>query len=188
MQLLTDQEIEYLHRRYAKNEAEFKLVYTHCQVIWALAQQLISQRNLAVDTRLVKLGALLHDIGVYGLDVEEAYIRHGIIGYQLLRHEGLSEAICRFASHHTGMGLTKQEIIDTNLPLPPVDYLAESPEEGLVMYADKFHSKSKPTSFNKVSTIKAHLARFGADKVHQFETFTARFGLPNLPELEHLIT
>ncbi len=34
-----------------------------------------------------------------------------------------------------------------NLPVPPADYLAETPEERLVMYADKFHSKSHPGRF-----------------------------------------
>lgn len=34
-----------------------------------------------------------------------------------------------------------------NLPVPPADYLAETAEERLVMYADKFHSKSRPTRF-----------------------------------------
>ena len=48
------------------------------------------------------------------------------------------------ASHHTGVGLTAEQILHRKLPLPAVDLLAETVEEELVMYADAFHTKSVP--------------------------------------------
>lgn len=48
---------------------------------------------------------------------------------------------------HTGVGLTKEDVLVQGLPLPPADYVAITPEERLVMYADKFHSKTTPPTF-----------------------------------------
>ena len=50
-----------------------------------------------IDIDLARAGALLHDIGVYRLyddagNLDGAnYIRHGILGYELLQEEGLPE-------------------------------------------------------------------------------------------------
>ena len=120
-----------------------------------------------IDIDLAQAGALLHDVGVYRLyddagNLDGAnYIRHGILGYELLQEEGLPEAICRFASHHTGVGLTRDDVIAQRLPLPPADYLAETGEERLVMYADKFHSKKTPPVLLTAPAYAARVRRFG---------------------------
>lgn len=41
----TDQEIESLHLKYAKNETDFALIYGHCRVIEAIATQLLDAKN-----------------------------------------------------------------------------------------------------------------------------------------------
>jgi hypothetical protein len=46
--------------------------------------------------------------------------------------------------------------------LPEQDFTAESLEERLVMYADKFHSK--PPRFNSFAQYVAHAAKFGQEK------------------------
>ena len=102
------------------------------------------------------------------------YIRHGILGYELLQEEGLPEAICRFASHHTGVGLTRDDVIAQRLPLPPADYLAETGEERLVMYADKFHSKKTPPVLLTAPAYAASVRRFGAEKVAAFQAMRDR--------------
>ena len=66
------------------------------------------------------------------------------------------------------------------LPLPPADYLAETGEEALVMYADKFHSKTSPPAFLTAEAYATSVLRFGADKVIAFESLRARFGEPDL--------
>ncbi|MGB4758460.1 MAG: HD domain-containing protein [Candidatus Saccharimonadales bacterium] len=190
MQLTSLQAITDLHKKYAPAAAVYELVHTHCKAVWDIALQLIDANDLAVDRGLVKLGCMVHDIGVYelydkhGNELRELhYITHGTRGEEILRREGFPETICRFASHHTGVGLTAQDILKSNLPIPLQDYLAETPEEALVMYADKFHSKSRPPHFNSYAYYKQYVLRFGKQKAAAFESLRRQFGMPDLNPL-----
>jgi uncharacterized protein len=174
--------IRALHREVAPDDAGFELVHTHCEIVWAIAEQLIVSRELAVDVELVRAGSLVHDIGVYLLD-GSPYIRHGVLGEELLLARGFPPSLARFCSHHTGVGLTRADVERQALPLPPGDYLAESAEERLVMYADKFHSKSTPPVFVTAATAAARLSRFGAEQVARFAGMAAEFGEPDLAAL-----
>ena len=80
----------------------------------------------------------------------------------------------------TGMGLTRDDVLRQGLPLPPADYLAETGEEALVMYADKFHSKTTPPALLTACAYAASVRRFGEDKVARFEWMRAAFGEPDL--------
>jgi uncharacterized protein len=185
----SDAEILALHRRYAPTPAAFSLVHTHCVIVAAVAAQLLERRPQPVDAGLVRAGCLLHDIGVYRLYDAQGhldgpnYLRHGLLGEQLLRELGYPETLCRFCSHHTGSGLTKEEIRRWHLPLPAADYLAETDEEALVMYADTFHSKNDPPVLVPADLTRGRLARFGEGPVSRFEAFVARFGEPDLARL-----
>ena len=191
MRIPTDEEILGLHEKHAPTAQAFDLVYTHCVIVCDIAEQLHSRlgAGLAIDIDLARAGALLHDVGVYRLydnagNLDGAhYIRHGVLGYELLQEEGFPEAICRFASHHTGVGLTRDDVISQGLPLPPADYLAETAEERLVMYADKFHSKTTPPVFRTAPACAARLRRFGEEKVRAFQAMRDAFGEPDLAAL-----
>lgn len=186
--LPTDQQIETLHRKYAKTGDDFRLVYTHCRVVEAIAMQLLDAKPIpGIDRRLVHIGCMLHDIGAY--DVLEngqfvAGVRHGVIGENILRKEGVSETICRCASHHTGVGLTKQDVIDQGLPIHVADYVAETDEERLIMYADKFHSKSSPPLeapyFCTFEWFYNSIQKFGTDKAEKLDGLAELFGKPDL--------
>lgn len=65
--LPTYEEILALHKKYSPSEVAFDLVFTHCQIVRELAEQLISKLGVPVNSELVKAGCLLHDIGVYRL-------------------------------------------------------------------------------------------------------------------------
>jgi uncharacterized protein len=191
MRIPTDEEILALHSKHAPTPGALDLVYTHCVIVGILAEQLCSRPGpgLDVDADLVRAGSLLHDIGVYRLydeagDLDHAgYIRHGVLGYELLREEGLPEAICRFASHHIGVGISRDDVLAQHLPIPPADYLAETGEERLVMYADNFHSKTTPPVFRTASACAARLRRFGEEKVRAFQAMRDTFGEPDLAAL-----
>lgn len=182
----TDEQIRALHERFAPTEDAFDLVYTHCRIVCDVAVQLIDRHRLAVDVPLVRAGSLLHDIGVYRLygatgQLDHGnYIRHGVLGHTLLRGLGLPEVVGRFCSHHTGVGLTRADVLRQGLPLPVDDYTADSPEEQLVMYADKFHSKTTPPAFVTATSYAARLRRFGVDKVASFAALVETFGEPDL--------
>jgi uncharacterized protein len=184
-----DDAIRSLHERYAPSREAFEVVWTHCRIVCEIAEQLMQGGGLDVDKDLVRAGCLLHDIGVYRLygpsgKIDYAgYLRHGVLGHEILRDEGFSEEICRFCSHHTGVGLTRDDVRRQGLPLPVADYLAESGEERLVMYADKFHSKTDPPTFVSADTYAARVRRYGDDKVPVFEAMRASLGEPDLASL-----
>jgi uncharacterized protein len=190
MRIPAAEEIRALHEKHAPTPEAFDSVYTHCLIVAELADQLIaSQPGLEVDPELVRAGALLHDIGVYllydraGRLDEKNYIRHGVLGQQLLDEAGLPHRICRFASHHTGMGLTRDDITRQGLPLPVDDYLAETVEEELVMYADKFHAKTQPPAFLTAAVYGPRVRRFGPKKADAFDRMVARYGEPEVAPL-----
>ncbi|MCL2580913.1 MAG: HDIG domain-containing protein [Streptosporangiales bacterium] len=189
MRIPNDSEIRRLHSKYAPTADALDLVYTHCEIVGALAVQLRGRADSGTDIELARAGALLHDVGVYRLYDDEGnldypnYIRHGVLGHELLAAEGFDEEFCRFASCHTGVGLTKDDIARQDLPVPPADYLAETGEETLVMYADKFHSKTTPPAFLTADAYAAKVRRFGDDKAAAFARMRARFGEPDLAAL-----
>jgi uncharacterized protein len=192
MRIPTDEQILGLHKKHAPTADAFDLVYTHCRIVCGIAEQLDSrsaqarQLDIDIDIDLVRAGCLLHDLGVYRLYDDDgeldrgSYLRHGILGYELLQEEGLPETICRFASRHTGVGLSRDDVITQGLPLPPADYLAETGEERLVMYADKFHSKKTPPVFFTAPVYAARIGRYGAGKIAAFDAMRAAFGDPDL--------
>jgi uncharacterized protein len=186
VQIPGEAEIRALHEKHAPSRAAFDLVYGHCVIVCGIAGQLLARADLGLDADLVRAGSLLHDIGVYrlydaaGQRLVAHYLRHGLLGHELLVTEGYPEAICRFASRHTGMGLSREDVRSQGLPLPAGDYLAESGEEQLVMYADKFHSKTGPPVFVTAEEYAASVRRFGEDKVATFAAMRERFGEPDL--------
>ncbi|BCJ73715.1 phosphohydrolase [Catellatospora sp. IY07-71] len=189
MAIPTDEQVRALHERYAPSQEAFDLVHTHCVIVCAVAEQLLDAHGAGVNADLVRAGCLLHDIGVYRLyDAagqldHRFYIRHGVLGYDLLREAGLPEVLCRFCTHHTGVGLTGDDVLRQGLPLPPGDYLADTAEERLVMYADKFHSKSDPPTFVSAAAYTGKVRRFGEDKAAVFADMVAQYGEPDLAVL-----
>ena len=148
-----------------------------------------------IDEHLVVIGGLLHDIGTYtvlkhdGTDGEplkfsrKRYILHGLNGYELLLREGVDESIAEFARNHTGVGLTKAAVIAQDLPLPPDDYVPVNLEQEIVMYADKFHSKSVPPKFLTVDAYTERAARFGEDNRREWLDLVDKWGVPDVPAL-----
>ena len=99
--LPTEVQIKNLHKKYAKTDADFALIYTHCQVIDAIAAQLLDAKpNSQIDRDLLHVACMLHDIGAYDVLENGKFVdgvRHGVIGEQILRNEGFPEQIWRFA-------------------------------------------------------------------------------------------
>ena len=116
MKLPGDKEIRALHEKYAPSREAFELVYTHCEIVCGIAEQLLVRSAPDLNAELARAGSLLHDIGVYllyddaGILDHSNYLRHGLLGDELLAAEGLPEVICRFASHHTGVGLSRDDV------------------------------------------------------------------------------
>ena len=137
--------------------------------------------ELALDEDFLYEAAMLHDIGIRWCHApsifcngSEPYIRHGLIGGELLRKEGLLRH-ARVCERHTGTGITRLQIEQQQLPLPLADYVPETMEEQLVCYADKFFSKSHPDRVLTVEQAAKSLERFGHEGVDKFLQWAARF-------------
>jgi len=187
MQVPTDREIRTLHRDHAPTRDAFESVYAHCELVGQIAEQFLARLDL--DGDLVRAGALLHDIGVYRLyspagELDTVgYIRHGVLGHELLHSLGFPDEISRFCSRHSGVGITRDDVLRQSLPLPVDDYVPGSPEEELVMYADKFHSKRTPPVFVSGDSYAEAVARWGADKAVLFGALRQWYGDPDLRSL-----
>ena len=138
--------------------------------------------EFAVDIQFIEEAAMLHDIGIFRCDAagiqcfgNEPYIRHGIIGGELLRSEGYPRH-ARVCERHTGTGLTLQTIIAQNLPLPHQDFSPETLEEQIICYADKFFSKTRLDEEKTLSQARQGLMKFGTECITQFDKWTALFG------------
>lgn len=183
----TLEEIEQLHRKYAPNERLFDLVFTHCKIVWDLAEQIIKTKALKINIPLVSAGALLHDIGTYPFMREyeqigtSKYYQHALEGFTLLQKEGLPEKLCLLVLHHMRIGLTKEQVDYENLDLPLQDYSPTTQEERLVMYADKFHSKTP--QFNSYESYKNFVVRFGDEQAVKLVKLANEFGIPDLKPL-----
>ena len=138
-------------------------------------------RELPVDVQFLEEAAMLHDIGVFRCHApsifcegSEPYIKHGLIGGDILRGEGFPRH-ARVAERHTGTGLTREQIERQQLPLPLQDFVPETLEEQIVCYADKFYSKSHPDRVLTVAQAAESLERFGAEGVNKFLDWATRF-------------
>ena len=137
--------------------------------------------ELRLDVEFLEEAAMLHDIGIFRCDApsiqcfgSEPYICHGVIGGQILREEGwLRHA--QVCERHTGAGITKDDIIAQNLPLPRQDFLPETIEEQVICYADKFYSKTHPEREKSYEQAMKSLAKFGEAGLVRFAKWKAMF-------------
>jgi uncharacterized protein len=201
--------LEKLHRALAPSDFAFDKLWTHCQIVARIAvglgEHLRQARQSAPgpavpvprpwngalpDLQLVAVGALVHDIGVYRIFLPDGrtfdrhrYIFHGLEGYLCLLEERCGLEIAEFARNHTGVGITRSEVVAQRLPLPPDDYLPRTIEQELVMFADKFHTKSDPPDFVSLPVAYRSAARFGQSNAERFRLLAARYGAPELEGL-----
>ncbi|MDE6722561.1 MAG: HDIG domain-containing protein [Bacteroidaceae bacterium] len=170
--------------KYYPEENELRhilLVHSHKVANKALA---IVDRHpeLMADRQFVEEAAMLHDIGIFRCDAagihcygSEPYICHGTIGADLLRAEGFPKH-ARVCERHTGAGLSLQEIEKQNLPVPHRDLMPETIEEQIVCYADKFFSKTRPTTEKTLEQAIRPLSKFGEEGVLRFVRWSKIFG------------
>lgn len=164
-----------IDRYYPEDNALRHILLIHSRAV-ADRSLLIADRHpeLQFDRTFLEEAAMLHDIGVCRTDAAgiecfgtEPYIRHGVIGAEMLRAEGYPRH-ARVCERHTGTGITRQAIEERSLPLPQRDFLPETMEEQVICYADKFFSKSHLDRVRTVEEAAQSLAKFGDDGVKRF--------------------
>jgi uncharacterized protein len=176
-------EIELLGR-YFEGDA-LAIIAGHGRVVAELALSVCQGLDLEeADCRFVEEAALLHDIGVcriqapkLGLAAGFPYIMHGIMGREILELEGFPRhaLVCE---RHIGVGLTVEDIINQQLPLPQRDMTPRSITEQIVCFADLFYSKrpDRITIQKSPEKVRSKLAVFGEEKVQIFDSWMALFG------------
>ena len=175
-----------LYRYYQPGEPITRLLWKHSEQVAALAVEIARNNpHLPIDIDFLHEAAMLHDIGVFRTHAPSIhchgsahYIQHGIIGAELLRAEGM-EAHARVCERHIGVGLTIDDIISQNLPLPHRDMQPETLEEKLVCYADNFFSKSQPDVQRTFAQVRNSIARFGNNNIERFDALAQLFGEVN---------
>ncbi|HJG88303.1 HD domain-containing protein [Barnesiella viscericola] len=160
----------------------YQSVWSHSRLVAEKALQLAKAHpELNLDLDFVYEAAMLHDIGVFLTHApsiycmgDKPYICHGILGAELMRADGYPRhaLVCE---RHTGTGLTVDDIIAQNLPLPHRDLCPVSLEEKLVCLADKFYSKSNPDREKPLDKVRQSVARYGEDSLRRFDEMAALF-------------
>ena len=171
-----------IDKYYPEENALKHILMVHSSSVALKALQIVDAHpKLQVDRRFVEEAAMLHDIGIFQCDApgihchgSEPYILHGRIGAELLRREGYPQH-ARVCERHTGAGITKNEIEQQHLPLPPQDFLPETLEEQIVCYADKFFSKTRLTTEKTIEQAERSLMKFGPAGVERFRRWETLF-------------
>jgi uncharacterized protein len=165
-----------IDKYYSDNAPLREILLTHSRSVADMALDVAHRHpELGADETFLYEAAMLHDIGVFLTDApgiqcfgHEPYIKHGLLGGELLRREGLPRH-ARVAERHTGTGITRRQILSQQLPLPlDGEYEPVTLEEQVVCYADKFYSKSHPERERTVEQTAEALRRFGDECRQRF--------------------
>lgn len=171
-----------IERYYSDNKALKEILVTHSRAVAEMALQVADcHPELGLDRTFLEEAAMLHDIGIFLTDApgiechgSEPYICHGYLGAELLRKEGLPRhaLVCE---RHTGAGLSLEQIIAQQLPVPHREMLPVTLEEQVICFADKFYSKSHLERTRTPEQAEKSLSKFGEEGVIRFHTWCERF-------------
>ena len=176
-----------LQKYFPPNEQAYKLYVPHVVLVTQLALRIGRRLNLTSEQlQFIEEASMLHDIGICKVNApgigcfgDAPYIQHGILGRKILDKEGLPQhaLVCE---RHTGVGITKEEIVREELELPHEDFVPVSIEEKIICYADVWFSKNPEKLWKQHSLEDIHnwFHRFpDADKkIKIFDDWHAEFG------------
>ena len=168
--------------KYCTNEKQREILLVHSRAVANRALEIARQHpEWDADELFIEEAALLHDIGIVHVNAPtiecygtEPYIKHGILGADILRHEGM-ERHALVCERHTGTGLTLQQIVEQELPLPHRDMQPVSIEEQIICFADKFFSKTRLNTEKTVEQARRSLEKFGTEGLIKFDKWCAMF-------------
>ena len=175
-----------INKYYVQHPLARQILLEHSRQVTRRALQIarnLLRRGEQPDLQFIAEAAMLHDIGMIATDTPElhchgngSYLRHGIVGREILEKEGLPKhaLVCE---RHIGIGLTAEEIAAQKLPLPQYDMLPTTLEEQIICYADLFYSKSENNRGKEKSLgkVRKSIGRFGKEKLVVFEQWRQHF-------------
>lgn len=169
---------------YKPDTEAYRVLLIHGKMVSILAVEIAHQIDVNdINIRFIEEAAMLHDIGMIktntpdlGCFGKEPYIKHGILGKEMLNSIGLFKhaLVCET---HIGVGITKEDVIKRHLPLPAKDMVPISIEEKIVAFADKFYSKTphKLTHKKSIDVVRKKIAKHGLQKLAIFDNWTQNF-------------
>lgn len=171
-----------INQYYPQGSKARDILLTHSECVTHKALQIVDKHpELKLDRTFIQEAAMLHDIGIVKCDApgiecfgSEPYIKHGIIGADMLRAAGYPKH-ARVCERHTGAGIALQDIIEQHLPLPHQDFLPETMEEQVICYADKFYSKTHLDRVRTPEQALKSLERFGKEGAQRFARWMQLF-------------
>lgn len=151
---------EIIDKYYPEDNELKNILLTHSKSVARKALQIADLHpEYNLNRTFLEEAAMLHDIGIFRCDAPriycygvEPYIRHGVIGAELVRKEGYPKH-ARVCERHTGTGL-------------PGMY-PETMEEKIVCYADKFFSKTHLDRERTLEEAYTALLKFGDDTANR---------------------
>ncbi len=173
---------EIIEEYYEKDSPLYNLLIRHSSDVANKAVRIASNHpELSINKKFVWEAAILHDIGIFLTNAPDIhchgtfpYLAHGYLGHNLLmrQHLPIHALVCE---RHTGTGLSVDEIISQNLPLPHREMVPVSIEEQVVCFADCFFSKSNPEKEKSPEKIRKGFEKFGEKTVKQFDQWCEMF-------------
>ncbi|MDH5439518.1 MAG: TIGR00295 family protein [Candidatus Bathyarchaeota archaeon] len=132
-------------------------VIRHSKAVAKISVEIAKEldRKMDVDVNLIKVGALLHDIGRSNTHSAE----HAVVGAEIARSLGLPLRIISIIERHIGGGITRKEAKE--LGWPAKSYMPKTIEEKIVAYADKLIEGSKRVPIDR--TIKSFEEKLGSE-------------------------
>lgn len=165
---------------YKDNPKAKEILITHSEMVMLKCISIIEKHpELNADRETLIDAALLHDIGIIKTDAPKIecfgsypYLMHGVLGRKIIEQSNLKH-LAMFAERHTGTGISKEDIIENNLPLPQRDMIPITIEEQILCFADLFYSKGKGKLRDEksVEKIRAGLLKFGQSNVDKFDSW-----------------
>ena len=172
-----------IQKYYNGNPELLKILLKHSKAVADKAIAIAKAHpELPIDRQFLLEAAMVHDIGIIKTnapDIQcfgtEPYIRHGVLGAEMMRAEGypLHARVCE---RHTGAGLSLKEIEEQSLPLPHEDLSPETLEEKLICYADKFFSKTRLDREKTLEQAERSVAKHGEEGLRRFKEMEEIFG------------
>lgn len=174
--------IDIINKYYpAENELKHILL-THSRSVADKALWIADRHpELELDKDFLYEAAMLHDLGIFLTDADgiycfgdKPYICHGYLGADLMHTEGYPRhaLVCE---RHTGAGLSLEEIIGQNLPVPHREMVPVSWEEQIICFADKFYSKTRLDKEKSVEKARKSLERYGDAGLQRFDRWCEEF-------------
>ena len=160
--------IELIDAYYPEDNERKHILLVHSRLVAEKALRIADGHpELNLDKDFLYEAGMLHDIGIFLTNApvifcfgDQPYICHGYLGADLMRREGYPRhaLVCE---RHTGAGLSLDDIIAQNLPVPHRDMLPVSMEEQVICFADKFYSKTHLEREKTVEKARKSISNFG---------------------------